>query len=275
MDKIKDKLTSITKTLNLKELKILPAYLSYNLVLAIIPTLTIIACIASLFSISIDSVISLIRSFIPETIGNYIISAISGKEFDFTVGVLSLATFGVATNGTYAIINASNSLYKVEDKDRSYFKERLKAIFMLFILIGLVIFLILVPILGEKIITLLNKYQTLSNVFEEIILIFKAIKWPLTFLIIFFTIKIIYIIAPSVKVEQESTTIGSLIATISFVIFTAIFSYYIKYFGKYDLIYGGLSSIIVLLIWIYALSFILLLGIVINTSKYNKITKSQ
>ena len=41
-------------------------------------------------------------------------------------------------------------------------------------------------------------------------------------------------------------------------------------FSKYDIIYGGLSSITVLLIWIYALCFILVLGIVINTLKYNK-----
>lgn len=275
MDKIKDKLMSITEILNLKELKILPAYLSYNLVLAIIPTLTIIVAIASLFSLSIDNVVSLIKSFIPETIGGYIISAISGKEFDLTVGVLSLATFGIATNGTYAIINASNSLYKVNESTRSYLKERLKSILMLFLLIGLFLFLIIVPILGEKIITLLSKYQALSNIFEEIILIYKVIKWPLSFLIIFFTIKTIYIIAPSIKVDSDNTTIGAIIATISLIIFTAIFSYYIKYFGKYDLLYGSLSSIIVLLIWIYALSFILLFGIVINTRKYNKTTKSS
>ena len=101
-------------------------------------------------------------------------------------------------------------------------------------------------------------------------LIYRAIRWPLTFLMIFFSVKLIYVLAPSVKVKGSDTTIGAFITTIGWILFTLIFGYYIKYFSKYDIIYGGLSSITVLLIWIYALCFILVLGIVINTLKYNK-----
>ena len=77
-------------------------------------------------------------------------------------------------------------------------------------------------------------------------------------------------IAPSVKVKGSDTTIGAFVTTIGWILFTLIFGYYVKYFSKYDIIYGGLSSLTILLIWIYALSFILVLCIVINTEKYNK-----
>ena len=95
-------------------------------------------------------------------------------------------------------------------------------------------------------------------------------KWPLTLILLFFAIKLIYIIAPSVKIKSSDVTIGAFVTTIGWALFTAIFSYYIKYFGKYDIVYGGLASIIILLIWFYVLSYILILGIVINTRKYNK-----
>ena len=72
------------------------------------------------------------------------------------------------------------------------------------------------------------------------------------------------------KVNKDETTIGAFVTTVIWVIFTAIFGYYIKFFARYDLIYGSLSSITILLIWLYVLSFILILGIVINTTKYNK-----
>ena len=134
----------------------------------------------------------------------------------------------------------------------------------------MLLFLIVVPMLGGKILGLLGNYDSIENIISDLVIIYKAIRWPLTFLIIFFSIKLIYVIAPSVKVKGSDTTIGAFVTTIGWILFTLIFGYYVKYFSKYDIIYGGLSSLTILLIWIYALSFILVLGIVINTEKYNK-----
>ena len=57
MDNIKKYIKNIIRILSLKELRILPAYLSYSFVLAVIPIATIIVIVAGYFSISIDSII--------------------------------------------------------------------------------------------------------------------------------------------------------------------------------------------------------------------------
>lgn len=268
MDKVKKYVKKIIKILSLKELQILPAYLSYNFVLALIPILTIIVIVAGWFSVSIDSITGLIEDILPSYASDVVIPAISGKEFDFSVGFLNLITFILASNGTYAIVTASNSLYKVENS--SQIRDRIKSVVILLLIIGLLLFLVLVPMFGGRILELLGNYKLFSNVLDEIVLVYKIVKWPITFLVIFFNIKLIYIIAPSIKVNKEETTIGAFVTTVIWVIFTAIFGYYIKFFARYDLIYGSLSSITILLIWLYVLSFILILGIVINTTKYNK-----
>ncbi len=268
MDKVKKYVKKIIKILSLKELQILPAYLSYNFVLALIPILTIIVIVAGWFSVSIDSITGLIEDILPSYASDVVIPAISGKEFDFSVGFLNLFTFILASNGTYAIVTASNSLYKVENS--SQIRDRIKSVVILLLIIGLLLFLVLVPMFGGRILELLGNYKLFSNVLDEIVLVYKIVKWPITFLVIFFNIKLIYIIAPSIKVNKDETTIGAFVTTVIWVIFTAIFGYYIKFFARYDLIYGSLSSITILLIWLYVLSFILILGIVINTTKYNK-----
>ena len=268
MDKVKKYVKKIIKILSLKELQILPAYLSYNFVLALIPILTIIVIVAGWFSVSIHSITGLIEDILPSYASDVVIPAISGKEFDFSVGFLNLFTFILASNGTYAIVTASNSLYKVENS--SQIRDRIKSVVILLLIIGLLLFLVLVPMFGGRILELLGNYKLFSNVLDEIVLVYKIVKWPITFLVIFFNIKLIYIIAPSIKVNKEETTIGAFVTTVIWVIFTAIFGYYIKFFARYDLIYGSLSSITILLIWLYVLSFILILGIVINTTKYNK-----
>lgn len=265
---IKRYLNKIIKILSLKELRILPAYLAYSFVLAIVPTATIIVIVAGCFSISIDSIISLINDVLPSYASEIVVGVISGKDFDISVGILNIFTFIAAANGMYAIVSASNNLYKIDNS--SPLKDRFRSFLILIIIISAILFLIIVPMLGDKIILLLGKYEILDKIVENILLIFKAIKWPITFLFIFFNIRIIYSIAPSYKIEKHDTTLGAFITTVGWVVATAVFSYYIKYFAKYDLIYGALSGIIMLLIWFYILSFILILGIVINSAEYNK-----
>lgn len=268
MDNIKKYIKNIIRILSLKELRILPAYLAYSFVLASIPLFTLIVIIAGGFSISINTVIGMLNDILPSYISSTITNVISGKNYDLYIGFLNLVTFFLAVKGTYSIITVSNSLYKIEKS--SPVRDMFKSTLILIIIICMLLFLIVVPMLGGKILGLLGKYDSIENIISDLVIIYKAIRWPLTFLIIFFSIKLIYVIAPSVKVKGSDTTIGAFVTTIGWILFTLIFGYYIKYFSKYDIIYGGLSSLTILLIWIYALSFILVLGIVINTEKYNK-----
>lgn len=268
MTKIKEYLEKIIKILSLKELRILPAYLSYGFVLASVPMVTIIVIVAGMFSISVDTIINFIEGVLPSYASSIITSAISGRNFDLTVGALNLFTILIAAKGMYAIINASNSLYKVEKTKTA--SDYLRAILILLIIICSLLFLIVVPLLGGKILSLLGNLANLENIINDITIIYQAIRWPITFLILFINIKIIYIIAPSVKVKSSDTTIGAFVTTLGWMLFTFVFGYYIKYFGNYDIVYGGLSSITIFLIWIYVLSYILILGIVINTRVHNK-----
>ena len=103
------------------------------------------------------------------------------------------------------------------------------------------------------------------------ITIFNILKWPLTVFIIYFNIKLIYTIAPSKNIKSKETTYGALFTTIMWIISTMIFKFYLTYFARYDIIYGNLSSIIIMLVWCYFLSYIFVLGMAINASKREQI----
>ena len=167
---IKRYFSKLIKILSLKELRILPAYLSYSFVLAVIPIATIIVIVAGYFSISIDSIINLINEFLPSYASDIVVGVISGKDFDISVGVLNIFTFIAAANGMYAIVSASNDLYKIENS--SQIKDRFRAFIILLIIISAILFLILVPMLGDKIILLLGRYESLNKIVENILLIY-------------------------------------------------------------------------------------------------------
>ena len=107
--KIKGYFKKLFKILAKPEMAILPSNIAFNLILAIIPILTIIVLIASSFDISIDIVTKLVQSIMPSQVSEVIIEVISGKGFDSNIGISNILAFILASNGTYAIIVFRNS----------------------------------------------------------------------------------------------------------------------------------------------------------------------
>lgn len=263
--KIKGYFKKLFKILRKPEMAILPSNIAFNLILAIIPLLTIIVLIASSFDLSLDLITKLVQSMMPEQVSKVIIDVISGKGFDKNVGLSNFIAFFLASNGTYAIINASDTLYKINNKDN--IKKRISSLVILLIIIMLLLFLAIVPIFGENILNLMHKAKVLEYYVDETIIVFNILKWPLTLFIIYFNIKLIYTIAPSKNLQSKETTYGAMFTTIMWIISTAIFKFYLSYFARYDILYGNLSSIIIMLVWFYFISFIFVLGMAINVSQ--------
>lgn len=265
MERIKGYLKKLLKILGKAEMAILPSNIAFNIILAIIPLLTIVVLIASYFDISIDLVSNLVSSVMPKQVSSIIIDVISGKGFDRSVGFFNIVAFVVASNGTYAIINTSNTLYQI--KERDYLKDRVSSIILLFIVIILFVFLLVVPIFGDNIIKLMTNAKLLSGYADDAMIIFNVIKWPITLLIIYLNIKLIYTIAPSKNIRSEETTYGAMFTTFGWIIATLIFKFYLNHFARYDIIYGNLASIIIMMVWMYFLSYIFVLGMAINASR--------
>ena len=147
------------------EMEILPSNIAFNIILAIIPVLTIIALIASSFDISMDMVEKLIVKIMPSEVSATIIEAISGKGFDKTIGIYNIIALILASNGAYAIITASDTLYKTNNKD--YIKKRVSSVVIISIIITLLLFLLIVPVFGENIINLMHKAKLLEKYIDE------------------------------------------------------------------------------------------------------------
>ena len=262
LKKVTDYIRRVFQIFNQSEMRILPGNVAFFFVLALIPIITILVVIASSLGVSVENVITFVDSVFPKEAGNLVISAISGKGFDSSVGTFNIIALFVASNGTYAIINASNTMYQVYKSDA--LKGRIKSIILLFILLFLIVFLIVVPILGEHILSLFST----TPIIEYLKIIHRILEWPLTIFMIYINLKLIYTIAPDVKVSSASTTYGALFTTVIWTIATAIFSYYLSHFANYNVLYGNLSNLIILMMWLYIISYVFVMGIAINVANY-------
>lgn len=135
----------------------------------------------------------------------------------------------------------------------------------------MLIFLFLLAFLtyGNQLFKIILETITYKPINNILYYIFAFIKWPIAMIIIFVIVKTIYVLTPDSKIYSSTTNKGAIFTTLGWTIATAIFSIYIANFSHYDVFYGNIANIIVLMVWIYILSFILVIGIAINVRTYN------
>lgn len=249
-----------------EEMKILPGNLAFFVVLSAIPIITLLGVIASMFSISVDTIIDFMNQTFPTEVSKLLIPFVSGNGFDANILVFMVIGFFIASNGAHSIIIASDTLYEIEPDD--LLTRRIKSIFLTIVLVNLFIFILLVLGFGNLIVSKILALDILKFASKNIYYIFVLLKWPIALIIIFFVIKLIYTIAPDKKIPSKYMNRGAIFTTLGWIIVTAIYSYYVTHFANYDIFYGGMSNIIILMMWVYILSYILVVGIAINTNIY-------
>ncbi len=263
-NKIKRNIRRVFKAFNKMEMRVLPGNVAFFFILAIIPTVNMIIFVITKLSVSINTVMRLLSKFLPNDVCQIVVNALATKNFEGRLGLFSIIVLLVASNGTYAIINASNALYKIKNND--VIRNRVKSIILLVIMISLIMFVLLVPIMGEKLILLINNKKLYNDAFA----IYRIFRWPVSFFLIYTSLKLIYTISPSVSIRSSSTTYGALFTTIIWIIASLVFSFYLSNIADYSVVYGNLSNIIVLVIWLYLISYVFVMGIAINSVFYDE-----
>ena len=168
----------------------------------------------------------------------------------------------IASNGAASIIVTSNTIYNI--KDSGFFKRRLKAMIITLILVLLFLFILIVPVFGTKVIEMIRYVNLNPKITTKITLIFEVLKGPIAWFIIFFFIKVIYTMAPDRKIPSSYVNKGAVFTSVFWVFATYLYSYYITNFAHYNVFYGGLSNVIILMLWVYFLSIIFTIGMALS-----------
>lgn len=265
MKKLKKRLKSYFKNFKSALFKpvmlVLPGQLAFFFVLSIVPTITLIGYGAGLLNLSTDVIYSFISQAFNKNIASILIvnpTNALGIKYIITI----LVGYYFASNGAASIIVASNTIYGIDNTP--FIKRRIKAFLMTFIIILLFIFMIIVPVLGNKITEMIAYVNMNQSVTDKVLAVFNFIRGPITWFIMFVFIKMIYTMAPDKKIESRYTNKGAIFTTIGWVLATYIYSFYISHYAQYDVFYGGLANIIVLMLWFLLLAYILTIGIAMN-----------
>ena len=104
-----------------------------------------------------------------------------------------------------------------------------------------------------------------ANIASAINVIVQIIRWSLLIVLVIVALAIVYRVAPDRDAPQfKWTSVGALVAAALWVFGSIGFSLYVNNFGSYNKTYGALAGVVVLLLWLYLTSYIVLLGAEIN-----------
>ena len=262
INKIKKYISRVIKIIQKPVMSVLPGQLAFSFVTTIIPVIALIAVIAATFSISLKSITEFISESFPQAVTDLLLPLINGRGFDISILVFLIAALYLASTGAYSVITAADVVYNVK-QGRSV-QKRVKSIIMTVFLILLILFMILIPAFGDLIFNVIANLKVFSNISREILIVYYILKYPLSFVFIYVTLKIIYTIAPSKDIKSKSVTNGSIFTTIMWLLASQIYSYWVTNVAHYDIFYGSISNIIILLMWVYILAYIFVIGLVIN-----------
>lgn len=248
------------------EMKILPGQLAYFLVLSIFPLLTLLGYIISKITLLSAPFLSIVQRIIPGNFATILLPFLTDSHITGNIAIVVIVGFILVSNGAHSIIVTSDELYGIDHGD--YIKRRIKAFFMIVILLFLFLFVLVVLAYGNIIINHVISLDIFSDVRDKIYIIFVLIKWPTAFIMFFWILKLLYTIAPDEQISSRFMTKGALFTTVCWIVVTFCYSYYVSNFANYSLFYGSMSGIIVMMIWVYMLSFIFVMGIAINAEEY-------
>ena len=258
-------LRKVISIIKLPEMRILPGQLAFFIVVSIIPMVALVGAIGSGFGLPTASIKDIMGAIVPANILNYFVqSTTSSGILSFNVTVFFIAAFILASNGTHSIIITSNQIYKIENDHE--LRRRGKAIVMAMILVSLLLFLILVPAFGDvfiRVIETMIENERIVNIIEGI---YHVAKYPISIFLLYYNLKLLYMIAPDKKIDSKSVVPGAMFTTIMWLVSSRIYVFYVDYFANYSVFYGAMSNILVLLIWVYILAYIFTLGLCFNST---------
>lgn len=265
-----DVLVFFIKEIRKSDLTMRASAITFSFFLALFPgTLFIFTLIPY---IPIENLDMIILTFFKEVMPDSAYEAVQTTIFDIVNKQQSgLLSFGIlmalyfSTNGLNALMESFNKSYDIFES-RSFLYQRAMALFLTLSEFGVLVIAVVLILGGSFMIDLLVGYGLVKVSYIAVLL--RIMEWIIILALVYIGISLLYYFGPAVSRRWKFFSIGSVVATLLFIITSTGFSYYINHFGTYNKLYGSIGTLIVIMLWMYLNSIIILVGFELNAAIY-------
>jgi membrane protein len=242
------------------------AQLAYYFLFALFPFFLFLTALLGYLPITglMDQIMELMARVMPAEALKLVESNLYELTADQRGGLLS---FGIAvalwtsSSAIAAVSDALNRAYGVRES-RPYWKVRGAAILLTIAFSAFIILSLVLLMFGPQIGRWMADQVGLGPAFE---ITWNIARWPVIIFFLIFGMAVLYYFTPDVEHGWKWITPGSVFAVILWILASLGFSYYVNNFGDYNVTYGSIGAIIVLLTWMYVSGLVILIGGEINS----------
>ena len=243
------------------------AQASFFIILSIFPFLLLFLNIIGMTSISSDSIINFLNTYAPGTIRPLLIQIIEELYTHVSGTAISLTAIAAICSASKGVLSVMFGLYEISKihQNRNYFISRfISMLYTLLFMISIIITMVLL-VFGNSIFKFLI---SLLPILKEISILTLVLRYLVSFIVLSVFFIIIYKVANFKLTTIRKTVPGAMFSSLGWMVFSYVFSIYIDNFSNMSYMYGSLTAVIILMLWIYFCIYILFIGAEINKKLY-------
>lgn len=237
------------------------ASIAFFFFLSIVPMLIMICTIIPYTPLTERHLVEAVTDMVPNMAAPLVVSLIS-DVYEKSAGIMSvaiIATIWSASKGVMALMRGLNAINGVEEK-RNYFAVRgIASLYTVVMLIVMILSLFL-NVFGNQLVKLVLHRLPVLREFVSFLLHFRFLVVWVVLTVLFAAI---YAYMPDEKLLFKEQIPGAMFTAVVWNVFSWGFSLYVNHSNTYG-IYGSLSIIVIVLIWMYFCMYIMMIGAYLN-----------
>ncbi|AKQ65387.1 Ribonuclease BN [Myxococcus hansupus] len=233
--------------------------LTFRVILALFPFLLFLVSLAGLLiePAQAQALIQELARVAPREVTTILSERIDALAESRPVGLLTVGGVGAvwaASKGVAALMKALNKVYGVTES-RPVWKQKGTAVLVTLggaaVAILAAVAVVVTPVIAGKLPGALGT-------------VLMWLRLPVAGLLMMSLWAVLYYVLPDVKQRFRFITPGSVVGVLIWVVASWGFSKYVANFGSYDVNYGAIGGVIVMLLWMWLSAMVVLLGAEIN-----------
>lgn len=255
---------------NYKGIKSKAAEMSFYLLLSVFPFFIFtISLVVYTPIIKLSRYMYILKEIMPKSafyiVSSLVQSAIENRSFSFLISSFALTMYTMS-RAVVSLIRGMNKSFNIRET-RPYFEVLFISLVFVIMLIVLIFISMIFLVFGENLGLFLFNLIGIDKYFIHIWDLCRYIVGITTIIIILINL---YKFTPNKRLTFRQVIPGAIVSTICWLVVSFSYSFYSNNYARYDVIYGSLGGIIVLMTWVYLISFAILIGCEINARLYKR-----
>ena len=235
---------------------------AFFIMLSLVPILLLLMTLVRFTPITQADIMAAAYELFPKTVSSTIISIVNEvySQTGTAISVSLLVALWSAGKGVLAISNGLNTI-RGQVETRNYIFLRLRAAVYTVLFLLAIIFSLVFLGFGNSISMLVNKYVPVLKYVMDLIIETRTIVMILVLIV--FSLSI-YMFLPNKRRRLRSQFPGAIFTAFGWTLASFIFSIYMDIFKGFSNMYGSLTTIVIIMLWLYFCMYVMLLGGEIN-----------